>query len=76
MVLVERLPSGGDWGCRAQREVGSPASHRQYPSILDVRDDWVSSELQTARFSFAFSNIINSSSAFRKMFSVHTKMER
>lgn len=43
-----------------------------YLWIPDFGKDWDSSELWTACFSFAFSNIINSSSTFQKILSVHT----
>lgn len=47
-------------------------SNGHYPRILDVGNDWDSSELWTAHFSLAFSNIINSSSPVHKILSVHT----
>lgn len=50
----------------------TPGNNGQYLQTLDIGKDCNSSELWTARFSFAFSNIINSSSTFQKMLSIHT----
>lgn len=50
----------------------TPGNNGQYLQTLDIGKDCDSFELWTARFFFAFSNIINSSSTFQKILSVHT----
>lgn len=72
------------WGwCRVSLQVGpgtagpsgrlrTLGSNGHSPRILDVGKDWDSSELWTAHFSLAFSNIVNSSSTVRKILSIHT----
>lgn len=57
------------WDLGLQGPVGG---WEHFPRILDVGKDWDSSELWTAHFSLAFSNIINSSSTVRKILSIHT----